>query len=391
MGRVCFTQIFTIMGFFTDLLSFGTGAIAGAGVPIVSGIAGGVNDFINKKEAMSQHQSDLNWNAQQAQLSRDFQREERELTQQWNEEIWNKNNEYNSLASQVARAQEAGVSPNALFGNGAGTVAAQAPRTTPMAGATASSPSTLASTLLTSDAVRKNLEAQAKQAESQANYTDSQKDFYDLTSEVRAKILEEEYENLKKQGNKTVKEIEKMGFDMETVNRMFDRYSKLDEAQINMLEAQTNKLRNETMPYLKNLEKLQSEINLNKENAELIDQKTYESIHNVMYTDTLTEGQEISNELDNIKKQFSDLTGVPLGTQEFELEFYLFRKGELWNLYNKLAIDGLEELAKAPGRVLGGFSLNNFLSKYSGSKGFPLQSVPRQGSIQQPKTAKKKR
>lgn len=373
------------MGFFTDLIDFGTGVIGGAGVPIISGVANGVNSFVNKKQALSQHQSDLNWNAQQAQIDRDFQREERELTQQWNEDMWNKNNEYNSLASQVARAQEAGVSPNALFGNGAGVVASQAPRTTPMSGAAASSSSSLASTLLTSNAVNRSLESQAKLAESQAGLTDSEKEFFDLSKDKRLDILAAEYDNLRKQGDKTVKEIEKMGFDMDTVNRMFERYSKLDEAQINELEARTNKLRNETMPYLKNLEKLESEININKENAELIDQKTYESIHNVMYTDTLTEGQEIANVLEEIKKQFSEVMGVPLGTQEFELEFYLWREGELWSLYNKLALDGMKEFFKSTGRELPSKVLD-FIETYltRGTKGL-LQSVPRQGSIQQPR------
>lgn len=78
------------------------------------------------------------FNAEQAQLNRDFQTSEREASQQWNLEQWQRENEYNSPVQQMARMKEAGINPNVAIGqlanNGSGSV-----RTSPQSGASASS------------------------------------------------------------------------------------------------------------------------------------------------------------------------------------------------------------------------------------------------------------
>lgn len=78
------------------------------------------------------------FNAEQAKLNRDFQTSEREASQQWNLEQWQRENEYNSPVQQMARMKEAGINPNVAIGqlanNGSGSV-----RTSPQSGASASS------------------------------------------------------------------------------------------------------------------------------------------------------------------------------------------------------------------------------------------------------------
>lgn len=78
------------------------------------------------------------FNAEQAQLNRDFQTSEREASQQWNLEQWQRENEYNSPVQQMARMKEAGINPNVAIGqlanSGSGSV-----RTSPQSGASASS------------------------------------------------------------------------------------------------------------------------------------------------------------------------------------------------------------------------------------------------------------
>lgn len=86
------------------------------------------------------------FNAEQAQLNRDWQTAERLAQNEWNLNMWNKNNEYNSLSSQVKRALEAGVNPNLVFGNGAG-IASTPAQGAPIGGGAQAQTSSIADTL----------------------------------------------------------------------------------------------------------------------------------------------------------------------------------------------------------------------------------------------------
>lgn len=91
--------------------------------------------------AKAQQEREQAFNAEQAQLNRDWQTSEREQQNQWNLDQWNRANEYNSLASQIERALAAGVNPNAVIGNGAGVASSPAQGSSIGSGAQASTPS----------------------------------------------------------------------------------------------------------------------------------------------------------------------------------------------------------------------------------------------------------
>lgn len=99
------------------------------------GLLGSATDFLF---GSAQQKRQNKFNAEQAQLNRDFQTSEREATQQWNLEQWQRENEYNSPANQLARMKEAGINPNVAIGqlsnNESGSV-----RSTPQSGSAASS------------------------------------------------------------------------------------------------------------------------------------------------------------------------------------------------------------------------------------------------------------
>lgn len=122
-------------------------------VPIVGDIAQGISSAVGGIEAESQHAKDKAWQANQAQLNRNFQREERIASQEYNEKMWHMNNEYNSPANQIKLAQEAGINPGSLFGSASGGfVSSQPVKTTASPGSMASAPGSIASTMLTSGA-----------------------------------------------------------------------------------------------------------------------------------------------------------------------------------------------------------------------------------------------
>lgn len=71
----------------------------------------------NRDFQASEAEKQRNYNSAEAYTSRVWQEAMQDKQNQWNLDLWNKNNEYNSLSSQIGRAKQAGVNPNALFGN----------------------------------------------------------------------------------------------------------------------------------------------------------------------------------------------------------------------------------------------------------------------------------
>lgn len=138
-------------------------AVLNAGAGLVSAL----NPFASRHEAREQQREENKFNAEQAQINREFQREERLQTQAYNEMMWNKNNEYNSPSNQLQLAMNAGINPNTFIGGLNGRT--NGPVTSsPMSGSQASIGGSIASGLLLHDAQVANLFASARKAESEA-------------------------------------------------------------------------------------------------------------------------------------------------------------------------------------------------------------------------------
>ena len=114
---------------------------------LISVFATLLGTMISLSVSNKSQRDEMKYNAEQAQINRDFQREEREQSQEFEVDMWNKNNEYNSIGSQLERAKAAGVSPNAVIGGNYTTVASQPVTTSPANGSQASYSSGLPSSL----------------------------------------------------------------------------------------------------------------------------------------------------------------------------------------------------------------------------------------------------
>ena len=136
------------MSILTNFLgALGTGA-SSSKIPGLKEVGAGLSQFMSQYEAEQQDKADKEYNAEQAQINRDFQREERLATQ-----------EYNSPANQLKLAMEAGINPNAVAASGQNPfVPTQA-----ASGSQASHGGGLASTLLMSDLQAANLMATTRQ------------------------------------------------------------------------------------------------------------------------------------------------------------------------------------------------------------------------------------
>lgn len=127
--------------------ALGTG-VSSSNNPILKGVGRGLSQFVSQYEAEQQDKADKAYNAEQAQINRDFQRDERLATQ-----------EYNSPANQLKLAMEAGINPNSVAASGQNPfVPTQA-----ASGSQASHGGGLASSLLMSDLQAANLMATTRQ------------------------------------------------------------------------------------------------------------------------------------------------------------------------------------------------------------------------------------
>ena len=92
------------MGIFSSIGKFFSGTVGGA---LMNAGLGVVGNFLGNKQAEKNQRMQNEFNAAEAQKTRD-----------WQEMMWNKNNEYNTPLAQVNRLQEAGLNPNLVYGNG---------------------------------------------------------------------------------------------------------------------------------------------------------------------------------------------------------------------------------------------------------------------------------
>ena len=150
-----------------SLLSFmGLGSALASMIPGIGNVASGMLSTLGGG-LFNLGQND--YNSREADENRQFQREERLAAQQFNLDMWNINNKYNSPAEQLKRAQAAGINPNDAI-NGMKGATSQPVTTSPMSGNMASSSGSIAANLLTQDAVLKNLVEDAKGKEIQNSF-----------------------------------------------------------------------------------------------------------------------------------------------------------------------------------------------------------------------------
>lgn len=93
----------------------GTATLATGGLSLVSGLFGSgmSNKSVKRsiKAAKEINQINNEFNASEALKDRDFQTSEREASQQWNLDQWNRENAYNDPSAQRARMEAAGFNP----------------------------------------------------------------------------------------------------------------------------------------------------------------------------------------------------------------------------------------------------------------------------------------
>ncbi len=271
-----------------------------AGGPVGGFIGGTGADYLqsmlDRKHSKDQLEFEMAFNAEQAALNRQFQ-----------VDMWNANNQYNSPQSQLQRLMYAGVNPNMMFGNGYNAVGASAP-----GGSQASSPGSIANGLLLHRSQIANLMAQVRKTNSETSLNEQSYGWNQMTEKQR-------YDALVNSNEESRKRIDKLISDKDIQEKAFAWAVKLNEEDLKIKFEQANVLRTQWMSNLKSIEKTDQEIIESQARVDLIGKQA--------------EGQDIQNKIATIEKEFATTMGLPLNTPLEQVLFGLWKKGNLDDFY----------------------------------------------------------
>lgn len=185
-------------GFWSSMVNMGMDMTGG----IMSAVLTQQQNQAQRDFSRTEAQVQRNWQEKQNFLAQKFATSERLATQEWNREMWNLNNEYNSPSAQMQRMMAAGINPNSAAAQIAGGVSSSAPSSSfqtvsPATGAMATTPGQMSiadsfqSMLNTNANVRAQM-AQADLAKAMADKT---------TEETKGLVIDNNFKPFEKQAD----------------------------------------------------------------------------------------------------------------------------------------------------------------------------------------------
>ena len=311
VGAFAPTNLF-IMGILSGIFNTLTGdGLLGAG----SGLLGGI--FGQSKQSA------------EAERNRQFQREEREATQQFNIDMWNMNNEYNNLENQLKRARDAGVSPNAIIGGSSPQSFSNPVTSSPMSGNVAQLPPLFDPNLamLMSNVTLNKTQSDLNQ--SQTGLNDQLWEWNEQTKDERMKQLQ----NMTKEQEAGIRDVLSSAglkdVQRKEIEAMLPYIADKNQAELSEMIARTNVLRNQE-------KLLEEQRKTERKSRELIDSQiahTDAMTDNTIQDTTLKFNQsaDVHNDaqLKKIRIDFSNAIGVPVDTPQYEFYYKLHQEGKL--------------------------------------------------------------
>lgn len=225
---------------------------------IFTAFLSGVLGLIGTHQAQEQQDDEMDWSAGQARLNREFQRSERLETQQFNVDMWNMYNEYNTPANQLKRGMQAGINPNAII-NGLSTVSDHVVSSSPMNGSQAQFPGSIADGLL-------SLNPEILSMFTQSMKTLSEKEGQDISNRY-APVINDQM--IRKADAEIGDLAAKKGFTEEQTKQMKELFPLLKGKNLQELE----KLKADVKVSLQQYEKLVADTNLANQQAAIAEWK----------------------------------------------------------------------------------------------------------------------
>lgn len=262
------------------------------------------------------------FNSNQAQLARDFNASEAAKQRAWEEQMFERENEYNSPQAQMQRLIDAGINPMTFTGENA--IASASP------GSSASGPSASVSALgssmantgvlglpsasnnpLTAAQVRlQNAQAANLEQSTRANEEKLPLDLKMMSAQLG--LAEDELKNLRPA---QLQNLEQSTKNMEQQFKVLVQTVSMQAAQTKLFDAQGNLVQKQVDSYadelMKSLAEADSRIYLNNSNARLAIQKIAESVQQIEllkkqgeFIDEQKQGQIIANNMANLEFEF---------------------------------------------------------------------------------------
>lgn len=360
-----------------------------AGATAISGGLSAGSGLFGSLIGLRQAKKDREFNAEEAQKNRDFQRAERLAAQEWELDMWNRANDYNDIGSQIDRARLAGVNPASIVGGDYKSAQADSLNTTPQAGsmASTSSGSAVGSAIASSWPNIGNSFAQGVKGL--------------IDSKVSDEMLTYNKKHLDSVVQHNLASIQKMAHDngltdvtAEQIRKSISWMDGLNEAEIKLKSAEATNLYNQNYEIYQRILKMRNDMNV--DNARLAqdikesDSRIALNDAQTVYTTTLKDFQENRNlyadalnqaELSQQevlaleaekRKEFAQTYNIPLGSSDFEFAWMLQLQGKYEEYCDKCILPAEQAKWKPkdyaiPNAIPG--SHNYFNGQWNGRKG----------------------
>lgn len=290
-----------------------------------------VSSALGRREAKRQIEKDRIYNAEQAQIARDWSTSERLATQEFNLDMWNRNNLYNSPAEQLKRLKDAGINPNSMSGI---SPVASSPVTSSFGSASSASNSSGASYVnpvmsqmsnqLNSSLQNSLLEAQIQNVKADTDNKTYELTFNKLTEPQRYKLYSLQVDNL-------CADLGLKDADYRTKEETLKWLSSKNELDIDTMKQNLSNLREQNMLLVEQILKTKKE-------SESIGQDV--------------DNKELQNQLLALKLQFEQASGLPSGTKLTDASFYTWLMGEFPTVIDKATSTALQYAEEFPDRII---------------------------------------
>lgn len=306
-----------------------SGAISAAG-NVAGSIIGGL--FGNYQAG-----KDREFNAEEAQKQREWSTQERLAAQEYNLDMWNKQNEYNKPTAQLQRAMDAGINPNSLFGNSsiAGN-ADSAPKSSVGGGASASYNSGLAPAMMSAGSALGVNTANMLNALAERNQKVYDLSYDQMTQDQRIKILEGTYKQI-------MADVGLKDANEQSLRAVLPFLAAKESQQLKNLAEEYTRLYNENQNLIKDIEVKDANIRNTDAQTELFKEQknTEEAKQEDIYSSALESGQrawktqqeavgvQYDNKLKELELGVANDFGVPVNSPEHIFLAQQFRLGNL--------------------------------------------------------------
>lgn len=267
-------------GFFSG---FGFGDLLGG----VTSVAGSIANVVTSKKARK-------WQSQENERQRQYMSELANRQNQWNLEQWNRENAYNSPSNKMKLLREAGLNPDLMYGQGAGSLqAASSPQLTageagPTMDYSKFMPNLELSSIAQNMASARLMNAQAKKTDSETTGQELQ-NFYQ--SVLNKYIDEDQRQHLKLQHGEIIingKVSEELAAQINLLNNQADEVQQSIDESKKRVEKMDNDMQLAWMNFYLDaseiqalIEKIQAETDLTREQARMYVAKTQAEINGI--------------------------------------------------------------------------------------------------------------